>query len=78
MRVSGFAALAFAVLSLLCWLVSWMYWNLLMGPNSFGSALHKLMQGIGFLGSFLEYLAILAAAAGLIVGHKAHQQNTSP
>lgn len=76
MRVSGFGALVLAVLSLLFWIVSWSYWNVFMGPNSYGSAVYRMMQGIAFIGSFLEYAAIIAVAIGLIAGHKARSQSS--
>lgn len=67
MRLLGFASLALIVISFLLWLVGWVYWNFLAGVSSYGSVVAKVMQGTSFLGSLLEYLAILLIAIGLII-----------
>lgn len=69
MRVLGFASVAAVVVSFLFYLVSWVCFTF-YGPQLFSAGLTKVIQAISLVGSSLEYLAILLAAAGLIIGAK--------
>jgi len=65
MRILGAAAAALAVLSFILWLTGWIYWNFL---GSYGATIGTVMQGVSVAGILLEYLAILLAAIGVILG----------
>ena len=65
MRILGAAAAALVVLSFILWLTGWIYWNFL---GTFGPTVGTVMQGVSVTGIVLEYLAILLAAIGVILG----------
>ncbi len=70
MRGLGIGALIFVVLSFLFWLISWLYWNLLLDMLGLDSSFRYIAITSSILSMLCEYLAVGLLSVGLIIASK--------
>ena len=76
MKGIGFAAVAATVVSFILWLSSWAFWTYEQfqpydsAKYEAQKAIRYVFQGVSFLSTLTEYLAILLIAVGLIMAAK--------
>lgn len=68
MKALGTCALLAVIVSFVCWLINWTYWNVLFDKMATGDGMRMIAKGCGFIEMVALFAAVAFAAMALIAG----------